>query len=164
MANLSGMKKTKETKNLYPLDCKNSQWNFGSLVRDPDLAFHLGRVKFMFNTSAIVRLIGIEANVLMIKEGLFRHHSACFSSHRQRTPPTRCPSDEPDLLLKDSDFTRSQPMCFCSSFVPLRTHALPPRTTIMNSSHFWPSRLGALCLAIDQSRTGHYAGASVRCI
>lgn len=34
----------------------------------------------------------------------------------------------------------------------------------MNPSRFWPSQLCALYLAGDQSRAGHYAGASVRCV
>lgn len=40
----------------------------------------------------------------------------------------------------------------------------PPRTALMNPSRFWPSQLGALYLAGDQSRAGHYAGASVWCL
>lgn len=92
----------------------------------------------MLSASAIVRLFGIEASVPAIKEGLLRQHSACFSSLRQRALPTRCPGDEPDPLLKDSDFTRSQPMC-SRSFIRPSADACAPPTHHINESQSFPA-------------------------
>lgn len=121
------------------MDHKNSQRNLGSLVSNPDLAsFFFGCVDVVQfqrfrDCPAVLCSFGIAANVQTIKDGLLRHHSACCLSPRQWALPTRCPSDEPDPLLKDSDFTRSQPTC-SRSFICLSSDAPPPPTHRINES------------------------------
>lgn len=126
MANLSGIKIRK--KHCYrSLDHKNSQRNLGSLVTNLDLACSCLISFGCVDCPEVLCSFGIEANVQTVKDGLLRHQSACCSSPTpwQWALPTRCPSDEPDPLLKDSDFTRSQPMCSCSS-ICLSTDAPHP--------------------------------------
>lgn len=142
------------------MDCKKQpmeSWQFGHWPRFGLLLGREGGVDFMFRASAIVRSFGIEANVQTIKDGLLRHHSACFSSLRRWTLPTRCPSDEPDPLLKDSDFTRSQPMCSRSFIRPSADACAPPTHHINESQPFlaftircfvfgqWSVAYGTLC-------------------
>lgn len=141
-------------------------WQFSHWPRYGLLLRRGGGWRFIFSALAIVRLFGIEANVQTIKEGLLRHHSACFSSLRQWALPTRCPSDEPDPLLKDSDFTRSQTMCSRSFIRPSADAYAPPTHHVNESQSFldftircfvfgqWSIAYGTLCRIVCDAFKG----------